>query len=124
MRRSSGPPEPEDLGEDLEDIGPLPSDIERSDNYVFDYGSAPLMQRTWFKWLMVGVSFAILASFSLPVLLSLNSGDSGTPAYETPPPDILAPDFTLLSASGESVRLYDLLEQNQAVVIVFYRGFF
>jgi cytochrome oxidase Cu insertion factor (SCO1/SenC/PrrC family) len=82
------------------------------------------MQRTWFKWLMVGVSFAILASFSLPVLLSLNSGDSGTPAYETPPPDILAPDFTLLSASGESVRLYDLLEQNQAVVIVFYRGFF
>jgi hypothetical protein len=124
MRRYPGPPEPEDLGEDLENIGPLPSDIERSDNYVFDYGSTPFMQRPWFRWLMAGVSFAILASFSLPVLLQLNSGDSGTPTQEAPPPDALAPDFTLLSTSGENVRLYDLLEQNQAVVIVFYRGFF
>jgi hypothetical protein len=119
-----GPAEPEDLDDDLEDIGPLPSDIERSANYVEGAASVPLMQRTWWKWTVAIFSFAILASFTLPVLLSLGSGNSDAPIQEVPPADTLAPDFTLPSASGENVRLYDLLSQNQTVVIVFYRGFF
>jgi len=82
------------------------------------------MQRTWWKWTVAIFSFAILASFTLPVLLSLGSGNSDAPIQEVPPADTLAPDFTLPSASGENVRLYDLLSQNQTVVIVFYRGFF
>ena len=35
-----------------------------------------------------------------------------------------APDFTLPSASGSSVKLSDLLEDSKGVVMVFYRGFF
>ena len=35
-----------------------------------------------------------------------------------------APDFTLPSASGGSVRLATLLEDSKAAVLVFYRGFF
>lgn len=124
MSRYPGPTDPEEMDEDLEDIGPLPSDIERSDNYVVNTPSVPLMQRTWWKWTVAIFSFAILASFTLPVLLSLGSGDSGAPVQEAPPTDTRAPDFTLLSASGENVRLYELLSQNEAVVIVFYRGFF
>ena len=35
-----------------------------------------------------------------------------------------APDFSLTSADGEQVSLSGLLEEHQAVVMVFYRGFF
>ena len=35
-----------------------------------------------------------------------------------------APDFTLPSASGDTVTLSDLLEDSKGVVLVFYRGFF
>jgi len=36
----------------------------------------------------------------------------------------LAPDFTLADVDGRKVTLSQLLLQNKAVVIVFYRGFF
>ena len=35
-----------------------------------------------------------------------------------------APDFTLSAADGREVTLTQLLQQHQAVVLVFYRGFF
>lgn len=37
---------------------------------------------------------------------------------------MLAPEFTLASDSGETVSLAGLLGGREAVVIVFYRGFF
>ena len=36
----------------------------------------------------------------------------------------MAPGFSLASAFGERVVLQDLLEEHEAVVLVFYRGFF
>lgn len=35
-----------------------------------------------------------------------------------------APDFTLASGFGEQVALQELLDEYEAVVLVFYRGFF
>lgn len=35
-----------------------------------------------------------------------------------------APDFSLTDAAGRQVALQDLLQENDAVVLVFYRGFF
>ena len=124
MRGYPGPTEPEDLDDEFEDLAPLQSDVERSENYVVNTPDVPLMQRTWWKWLVAAFSFAILASFTLPVLLPLGGGDNSAPVHTPAPPSTQAPDFTLPSVSGGSVGLYELLEQNDAVVIVFYRGYF
>ena len=35
-----------------------------------------------------------------------------------------APDFTLPAADGREVTLTQLLQEHEAVVLVFYRGFF
>ena len=47
----------------------------------------------------------------------------GAAACGSQGPENTAPDFTLPDASGRPVALDQLLERNEAVVIVFYRGF-
>ena len=80
------------------------------------------LERRWWRWVVVGVSVLMLATFVLPILPSCNSSQ---PTAVAPTPDSgLVPDFTLTSAAGEEVHLYSLLEEHDAVVLVFYRGFF
>ncbi len=84
-------------------------------------------------------SLALVALLAVLFAAGCNSGSAapvadaslfGTPVSVTPtveasvPESALAPDFTLASATGESVSLGDLLDGREAVVIVFYRGFF
>ena len=44
--------------------------------------------------------------------------DSGAPGAP------IAPDFVLPAADGSTVRLHEVAAENEAVVLVFYRGFF
>ncbi|MFQ6026731.1 MAG: hypothetical protein ACE5Q6_04355 [Dehalococcoidia bacterium] len=72
---------------------------------------------TW-RWL----TFAIAAAgflITLAVVLSLSkSGDVALLEGD------LAPDFALPNARGQTVNLGQLLEGQDALVLVFYRGFF
>ncbi len=55
---------------------------------------------------------------------------TATPSIPAPPPGdspaarAIAPDFSLSSARGDQVSLSGLIEEHQAVALVFYRGFF
>ena len=46
------------------------------------------------------------------------------PAGDGPAARAIAPSFSLPSAQGDQVSLSALIEEYQAVVLVFYRGFF
>ena len=111
-------------GEGPEDLGPLESDIERSDDFVENSQPEPLMQRRWWKWAVAIISLLILTSFTLPVLLPLILGDTSVPDNQVASPSAYAPDFDLPSASGQHIRLYDVLKDHDAIVLVFYRGYF
>lgn len=73
------------------------------------------------------------------VIAACSGGDSGdgrptlTPAFRTPTPTApiatvrqgqQAPDFTVRAADGREITLSKLLQEKQAVILVFYRGFF
>lgn len=114
----------DDPDKDSESLGPLESDIERSDGFVENSQPVSLMQRRWWKWAVATISLLILISFTLPVLLPLIFGDTGASDAQVTNPSAYAPDFDLPSASGQHVRLYDLLKHHDTIVLVFYRGYF
>ena len=94
----------------------------------FDDDPADFTQSKGWRLAVYGVSAVVLLALLLPALLfACNS--SGPAAAAAPPPPTsglpaTAPDFELEAAGGATVRLYDLFEANEAVVIVFYRGYF
>ena len=91
--------------------------------------SSTFLERRWFRWLAITAAALIVISLTLPVLIPLFSGggddntsraapDSGAPGAP------IAPDFVLPAADGSTVRLHEVAAENEAVVLVFYRGFF
>ena len=101
--------------------GPLPSDLARQDE---DDRRPPLTERRWWPWALGGNATFIVAGFALPLLLPLFTGGPAA-ADPTPPPVAgTAPGFTLPAAMGGEVRLSETLAANEAVVVLFYRGFF
>ncbi len=71
--------------------------------------------RFW-RWVVLGVG--ILAMAVLTALVLLDGG------VEPPQVGDRAPDFSLVGAGGPPVALADVLDDHEAVVLVFYRGFF
>ena len=67
-------------------------------------------------WLFVGAGI-LLATVVVLITLVLGGG-GGLREGDT------APDFTLGAADGRQVALKELLQGHEAVVLVFYRGFF
>ncbi len=57
-----------------------------------------------------------------PTVAPLPPSPTGTPAASDASPR--APGFSLLSGVGSRVTLDELLDEHEAVVLVFYRGFF
>jgi hypothetical protein len=45
-------------------------------------------------------------------------------ACSSPPPPEVAPEFSLPDSNGQQVALNELLQDNEVLVLVFYRGFF
>jgi hypothetical protein len=100
--------------------GPLPSDLARQDH---DDPRPPLTERRWWPWALGAIATVIVLGFALPLLLPLFSG--GPAAEPTPTPVAgTAPGFVLPAAAGGQVRLSETLAANEAVVVLFYRGFF
>ena len=62
---------------------------------------------------------ALLATAALVSGLLLACGEAGPPEGAE-----IAPDFTVQDAQGNDVTLSGLLEGDQGVILVFYRGFF
>ncbi len=62
---------------------------------------------------------ALLATAALVSGLLLACGEAGPPEGAE-----IAPDFTVQDAQGNAVTLSDLLDGDQGVILVFYRGFF
>ncbi len=77
------------------------------------------------KWLY-GVALVVLV-FLVGAGCSSREEDSTpdfTPAAADSREAEIAPDFTLAAADGREVALTQLLQEHEAVVLVFYRGFF
>lgn len=80
------------------------------------------LEARWWRWVGIGVAALIVLSFSLPLLVPF-FGNADPP----PPPPAAStalPDFVLPAADGTTVRLSDEMRRNDAVVLVFYRGYF
>ncbi len=103
-----------------------PIDEERDDlgGFVDDPSTSNFLESRWWRWLGIGVAAVIAAAFTLPLLIPFFSG-GGTPVPDQPTVASAAvPDFVLRAADGTTVRLSDETRRNDAVVLVFYRGYF
>ena len=77
----------------------------------------------WWRWVGIGVAALIVLTFTLPLLTPFLGGNVDAPQ----PPSTSGtrmPDFLLPAAGGGTVRLSDETRRNDAVVLVFYRGYF
>ncbi len=77
----------------------------------------------WWRWAGIGVAALIVLTFTLPLLAPFLGGNDDDPQ----PPSSSGtrmPDFLLPAAGGGTVRLSDETRRNEAVVLVFYRGYF
>ena len=64
-------------------------------------------------------SLVALTAVALVGSLLLACGEAGPPEGAE-----IAPDFTVQDAQGNAVTLSGLLEGDEGVILVFYRGFF
>lgn len=100
--------------------GPLPSDLARQDEHDLH---SPLTEQRWWRWVLGAIATVIVVGLALPLLLPLFSG--GADADPTPTAETgFAPGFVLPAAAGGEVRLSETLAANEAVVVLFYRGYF
>ena len=88
--------------------------------------SRSLLDSPWWKRIAIGFAAVLLLALLLPtVVLPVLDGLRDRGAAPEPPPSTLAvPDFELQAAQGGTVRLSDAAAGNEAVVLVFYRGYF
>ncbi len=101
-----------------------PQELDDLGGFVEDDKTSNFLESRWWRWL--GIAFAVLigAAFTLPLLTPFFRG-GGEPAPPQPPARSAAlPDFVLQAADGTTVRLSDETRRNDAVVLVFYRGYF
>ena len=96
---------------------------DESVKYVDDESPTSFFDARWWRWAGIGVAVLIAIAFTIPLLIPLFSG-SGQPAPEQPLGRASVPDFVLQAADGTTVRLSDETRRNDAVVLVFYRGYF
>ncbi len=88
-------------------------------------------QRRWARFGIIAASLLILIALLVPTAFLLQGGGPPPPPPATPTPpgqprgDTFAvPNFELRSAQGSTVRLSDVVAENDSVVLVFYRGYF
>ena len=97
------------------------AEIEELNRLPADHRS--FLQSPWWQRVAIGFSVLIVLSLLFPVVALSCNGDSEPTAFQ-PAVGIPAPDFELAAAQGGLVSLSDTLEENDAVVVVFYRGHF
>ena len=89
-----------------------------------DETAPSFLQSRWWRRLAVGFAVVVVAALLIPIVaITMSGGSSGDEPSAAPPPAAY-PDFELANAHGGAVRLSDAAARNDAVVIVFYRGFF
>ena len=103
------------------DEGDAPEDFEE---FVEDESTSNFLESRWWRWLGIGFGVVIAATFTLPLLLPLFSGSSPQSPAQPPASSTVLRDFVLQAADGTTVRLSDETRRNDAVVLVFYRGYF
>lgn len=88
--------------------------------------SRSMLDSPWWKRIAIAFAAVLLLALLLPtvVLPALDGLRGGGAAPQPPANPIAVPDFELQSAQGGTVRLSDAAAGNEAVVLVFYRGYF
>lgn len=91
----------------------------------------PFFERRWARLGIIAASLLILIALLVPTAFLLQGGDPPPPPPATPTPQgqppgdtFAVPNFELRSAQGPTVRLSDVVAENDSVVLVFYRGYF
>ena len=95
------------------------------EEFVEDESTSNFLESRWWRWLGIGFAALIAVAFTLPLLLPLFSGGGDpTSPPQAPAGSTVVRDFVLQAADGTTVRLSDETRRNDAVVLVFYRGYF
>ena len=102
-----------------------PQEVDDLGGFVDDPSASNFLSSVWWRWIGMGVAALIVAALTLPLLTPFFAG-GGTPRPDPSPRAASAavPDFLLEAADGTTVRLSDETRRNDAVVLVFYRGYF
>ena len=103
------------------DEGDAPEDFEE---FVEDERTSNFLESRWWRWLGIGFAAVIAAAFTLPLLAPFFSGSDPPSPGQPLAGNAAVPDFLLEAADGTTVRLSDETRRNDAVVLVFYRGYF
>ncbi len=108
-----------------QDQDPFDEEIDDLGGFVDDPNASNFLESRWWRWVGIGVAAVIATAFMLPLLAPFFSGGGGARSPSQPVAGSAAvPDFLLETADGTTVRLSDETRRNDAVVLVFYRGYF
>lgn len=107
-----------------QDQDPFEEEIDDLGGFVDDPSTSSFLDSRWWRWAGIGVAVLIAAALTLPLLAPLFGGRGPTLPDQPTPASAAVPDFLLRAADGTTVRLSDETRRNDAVVLVFYRGYF
>ena len=107
-----------------QDQDPIEEELEDLGGFVDDPGTSNFLEARWWRWAGIGIAVLIAAALTLPLLAPFFGGRGPTLPHQPTPVSAGVPDFLLRAADGTTVRLSDETRRNDAVVLVFYRGYF
>ena len=103
---------------------PIDEELDDLGGFVEDANTSNFLESRWWRWLGIGVAGLIAGAFLLPLLIPVFTGSGATLPDPPSTASAAVPDFVLAAADGTTVRLSDETRRNDAVVLVFYRGYF
>ncbi len=114
--------DPDDYDED--DESPVHDEFDEFDELNRSTATSTFLDSPWWRRAGIAVATFIVLAFMLPLLVPIFSGGNGHDGGDAQSPTNNVPDFLLPAASGGNFRLSDEIREHDAVVLVFYRGYF
>ena len=107
-----------------QDQDPIDEELDDLGGFVDDPDTSNFLESRWWRWAGIGAAVLIASALLLPLLIPVFGGGGDELPDQPSTASAAVPDFLLRAADGTTVRLSDETRLNDAVVLVFYRGYF